>query len=72
MRWRNPRVSSPEAREGEKAAETIAVAGNSIVARAAYVVAVRDRAGWEVLRHGTRVGRAVAPRTVRDPQSHLL
>ena len=31
MRWRNPRVSSPEAREGEKAAETIAVADTTAV-----------------------------------------
>lgn len=59
--------------EGDKIAETIAVAGNAIVAGAAYEAAVKERPGRVViLRHGARVVRTTKPEPQAPPTVAML
>jgi len=54
--------------EGDKVAETLAVAGNVVIAGAAFKAAVTQRPGRVVtLRHGARVIRTTEPKAPAPP-----
>jgi len=59
--------------EGDKVAETLAVAGNAVVGIAAYEAAVNERPGRSVtLRHGARIVRSSAAAHVGPPTVAML